>query len=182
MNFNLLYQLKNKSWWTEVFFYFSIVSLSVAILTYGVFAYKYYIQDQEINEINEKMLAFPTVQQKEQEKEVFDYKKKIDDFSAILNNQKFFSNVFVFMEKNTLPNVSFSLFDITESLREVRLSGETDNMSSLSHQIQVFEENKDYVKSISVLNSQLGANGATKFVLNISFHPQIFNPDFLSEK
>lgn len=182
MDFSLLYQLKNRSWWTEAFFYFSVVSLTVAVLTYAVFAYKYYLQDQKISEINEKIAVYGTVQQKEREKEVLDYRKKVDDFSAILNNQKFFSNALVFMEKNTLSNVSFSFFDITESLSEIRLSGETDNMSSLSRQIQVFEENKDYVKSINVLNSQLGASGVIKFVLNVSLRPQIFSADFSFEK
>lgn len=173
-----MYQLKNRSWWAEVFFYFSVVLLSVVVLAYAMFAYKYYLQSQKIDEINKKIAVYGTLQQKAEEKEVFNYKDKIEDFSKILENRRIVSNVFDFMEKNTLPNIRFSVFDMSDSSSEVRLSGEAGSMLAISRQIQVFEENKNFVKRINVLSSQVVEGGKVKFVLNFSLNPEIFSESF----
>ena len=71
---------------------FLIVFLSAVVITYTV--------------INQKTPE----EQKEYEKEVFDYKKQIDNFAAIMGNHKIASNVFVFIEQTTLALILIHFF------------------------------------------------------------------------
>src|SRR3989344_5515805 len=82
--------------------------------------------------------------------------------------------IFTFIEENTLPTVWFSNFSMSESSNDLRLSGESNNMETLSHQISILENNKDYVSNINILNSQVGTGGTIRFVLNASLNPEIF--------
>jgi len=155
-------------------FYFLSSCLIVAIFTYFLFTIKVNIQTQEINEIDKKMLNYSIYQQKENEKTIVSYQKIINDFSSIIKNRKISSRLFDFIEKNTLPNIWFSNFDMSYSTNDIKLSGEAENMETLINQINFFEENKDYIKSINILNSQINSNGKIKFTLNLSLNYQIF--------
>jgi len=174
MDFSLLYQLRKKSSLTDVIFYFFSALLAAVVFFYLIFTFKVYLQNKRIDEINNKITIFPTEEQKRQEKEIFDYKKKIDDFAVIINIHKISSNVFGFIEKKTLPNVWFSNFDMSESTNDIRLSGEAENMESLSRQIKVFEESKDYVKNIYLSNYQLDLTGRVRFSLTLYLNPEVF--------
>ncbi|KKP42229.1 MAG: hypothetical protein UR31_C0017G0008 [Parcubacteria group bacterium GW2011_GWA2_33_14] len=174
MNFNLVYRLKSKSLWMDVVFYFLCALLIAVVFYYFLFLLKDYYQNQKIEEINKKIAVYGTQEQKNSEAKVFDYKKKIDDFTVIINNHKISSNIFTFIEENTLPTVWFSNFSMSESSNDLRLSGESNNMETLSHQISILENNKDYVSNINILNSQVGTGGTIRFVLNASLNPEIF--------
>ncbi len=175
MDFSLFYQLRNKqSRWIDVIFYSVFALLIATVLCYGFFAFRVYFQNQQINELDKKILAYNTVQQKAYEKEVLDYKKKIDDYAIIINSHKISSNVFNFIEKKTLPNVWFSNLNVSEVANEIDLSGESENMKALSSQVQIFEESKDYIKNITVLDSHIAEHGKINFNLRLSLDPKIF--------
>ena len=169
MDFNLPNQLKDKSLRVNFLFYSALVLLMIAIFCYGIFWLKTYLQNQKIGELDKQISEYGTDQEKLYEKEVLGHKKTIDDFAAIIS-----SNVFVFIEENTLPSIWFSNFDMSKSTNEIKLSGESASMEILSQQVQIFENKKEHVKSISVLESETGANGKIKFILNLSLNPNIF--------
>lgn len=175
MAFNLLYQLKNKeSLWMDVVFYFVVTLLIVVVFSFGIFVLKIYLQNQKISEVDKMMALYGTREQKMAEKEVFDYKKKIDDFTAIIASRKISLNVLTFIEEKTLPNVWFSDFDMSGSINRIRLSGESENMETFGRQVQVFEKSHDYIKEIIVLDSQLDSTGKIKFAISFSLDPKIF--------
>ena len=176
MDFNASNQLKDKkSLWTDIAFYFSLALLIAVIFCYAIFSFKVYLQDQNLNEINRRIIAYSTDEQRAAEKDVFDYKKKIDAFATIIQNNKISSHVFSFIEKNTMSNVWFSDFDMSQSNGDIKLSGQSENMEMLSLQIQIFEKNEDYIKNISVLNLQTDSAGKVRFILNLSLNPKIFS-------
>ncbi len=174
---NLSENIKSKSWWIEVLFYATLAALIITVFVYGVLAYKTYFYHQKIKEVVIAIAVYSTPEEKALEKKVFDYKKTIDDFAGLIANHKTSLNVFSFMENNTLPNVWFSNFSMSTVSNEVRLSGEAEDMEILSQQFKIFEDNKDYIKNISVLNSQTSSSGKINFVLNISLDPKIFAYD-----
>jgi hypothetical protein len=109
MNFNLFSQGKGKeSRWMDVVFYFMCALLIATICCYGIFLLKVYLQQQNINELDQKMLVYGSPEEKLSEKEVLDYKKKLADYIGIINNHKISLHLFNFIEQNTLPNVWFS--------------------------------------------------------------------------
>jgi len=175
VDFNLLNKIKNKdSSWIDFLFYSVCALLAAVVLCYFIFSFKIYLQNQKINEIQNRIAAFGTDEQRKAEKEVLDYKKKIDDFTKIVNNRKISSNIFSFIEANTLSNVWFSNFDMQESDNKIKLSGESENMETFSRQVQVFEKSGDYVKDVSISDSEVQTTGKIKFVLDISLDPKIF--------
>ncbi len=167
--------LKSRSFWINVVFYFFLALLLVSILLYAFFVLRVYLQKKKISEIDDKIATYGTKEQKANEKQVLDYKKKIDDFAIIINNHRISSNIFGFVEDKTLPSVWFSNFDMSESSNEIRLTGEAESMETLSRQVKTFEESKDYVKSISVLSSQTESDKKIRFILNLILDPKIFN-------
>ncbi len=176
MDFNLFYKFKdNKSEWVTVVFYLAIALLLATVFCYGLFTVKIYLQNQKLNQLNEKIAVYGSSQEKAAEAQVFEYKKNIDNFSMLVSSHKFSLNIFTFIEANTLPNVWFSSFDDSESQYQINLSGEADNLETLSNQIQIFEDDTKYVKNISVLNSQLDNAGRVQFVLNMTLDPTIFS-------
>ena len=156
-----------------IFYCFFAVLITI-IASYLMFEYKGYLLRAKIKEVDAKIALYGTEEQKDQEKEVLDYKKRIDNFATIMNGHHLASNVFAFIEQNTLPNVWFSGFNMAQTTGEIRLSGEAENMEALSRQGEVFEKNKDYVKSITVLSSQAQASGKVKFILTLSLEGNIF--------
>ncbi|MEI7424788.1 MAG: DUF5018 domain-containing protein, partial [Candidatus Staskawiczbacteria bacterium] len=117
-----------------------------------------------------------TIQQKEEEKEVGMYQKKVNDFSNLLKNHEFTSNVFAFLESQTIPNVWYKQFSLNLKNREVQISGESDDMEALSSQISVFENERNvkYIKNIGTLNSSLGDSARITFSTNLLLTQNIF--------
>ena len=176
MDFRSLYQLKDKQLkWMDPVFYAAFGLLLIAIFCYLLFTVKIYVQHQKISKLEEKMLAYGTEQEKANEKKVLDYKRKIEEFNILVDNHKISSNIFSFIEQKTLPKVWFSSFDVSEVQNKVRLSGESENMEILSHQVHIFEDSKDYINAVDVLNSQVSGNGKTTFTLELSLHPALFS-------
>lgn len=175
MDFSVIFQLRNKKfWWMDVIFYFAISLLVATVFSYLIFLVK---NGMTKNDIKDEILALQTVgtdSQKEQEKVVVNYQQKVNDFVKLFKNHEFASNVFAFMEKQTMPNIWFKQFALDEKNRGVQLSGEADSMDALSRQVATFEKN-EYVKSVGALNSSLGESARIEFNFNLSLDPNIFS-------
>ena len=175
MNTKLPYQSSERETiWSDVVFYLMASLLMVAVFTHAIFALKIYFQNQKLAEINQKIALYSTNANQGQEKKIMSYKKNIDDFSALLKNHTVASHIFEVIENSTLPDVSFFGIDVSEPIREVRLSGQAKNMEILSRQIQLFENNADYLENINVIDSKADATGKISFVLNLSLNPKMF--------
>jgi len=175
MSLNLSHLLKNKEpLWINVIFYLLCSLLIVILFIYSILILKVYLQNQKTDEMNKRMSAYEINRQKIDEKKVLYYRKKINDFDLVVNNHKISSNIFIFIEKNTLPNIWFSGFDMSQSANNIKLSGQSENMETLSRQVQIFERSKDYIKNITVLNSQVDIMGKIGFTLDLRLNPEIF--------
>lgn len=183
MDFSIIFQLRTKKfWWLDVIFYFVLSLLAAAVFCYLIFAVKISMQNSQIQELKEAIETVGTEQQLAYEKEVITYQKKINDFADIFKNHGFSSNVFVFMEEQTRPNVWFQNFNMDQKGAKINLSGESDNLDAFSRQVAVFERN-EYVDDINLLNSGLGESGRATFNLNLTLNPKIFGyiSDMLTE-
>jgi hypothetical protein len=176
MNFSSLYQPKNnQSQWIDVIRYFFSSLLVAAIFCYLVFVAKAYLLQQQINVLDQGILAQSTPAQNASEARLQGYKKEIADYAALIDSHSVSSNLFNFIEEKTLPDVSFSSLTLSETKNDLQLVGQADTMAALSNQINIFEENKDDVKNIDVLNSSVVKPGKITFTLDISLNPDIFS-------
>src|SRR3989344_5402317 len=178
MDFNTIFQLRTKKfWWMDVVFYFVISLLVSTVLCYVIFAAKNSFLRQDIEKQIEKLNKVGTEQQRADERDVINYKKKINDFTFLMQNHQFTSNVFAFMQQQTMPNVWFKQFSLNEKSATVQLSGEADDLDAVSRQIAVLEKNK-YVKSLSTLTSSGDGSARNGFNTNLVLSSDIF--DYLS--
>ena len=175
MNLGTIFQLRTKKfWWMDVIFYFVISLLLATLFCWIIFLVKDSMIKKEIEDVSSALLTVGTQNQQDQEKDVIDYRNKINDFADLLKNHEFASNALVFIKRQTMPNIWFKQFGLSEKNAEVQLSGETDDMDSLSRQVANFEKNK-YVKNIGNLNSSLGASARVAFNINLSLDKNIFS-------
>jgi len=175
MDFSAIFQLRTKKyWWLDVIFYFVISMLIATVLCYIIFIVKNVMQRKEIAETEFQLASVGTTEQRSNEKEVLSYQKKISDFSKLFKNHEFASNAFVFMEKQTMPNVWFKQFNLDRENAEIQLTGESDDMESFSRQVAGFEKN-EYVSDVDLLNSNLGQSARVEFNLNLGLDQKIFN-------
>ncbi len=158
----------------DVIFYFVVSLLVATIFCYLVFLLKNGFQREDIKKETAALQTVGTDQQKEEEKTVVDYQGKIKDFTNLLNNHEFASNVFAFMQTQTMPSIWFKQFSLDEKNAGVQLSGEADSMDAFSRQVAVFEKNK-YVTNIASLNSSLGDSARTQFSINLVLSQDIFS-------
>lgn len=177
MENNTIYQQKDRSWVWDGALYAAIALFLLALFSYGVFYLKAWIEFKQISAIDEKIALYGTPEQKKHEGQVYDYKKKIDDFAGLLKNHAMPSNVFSFLEANTLEGVAFSGFTFSGARNEMRLSGEAQNMQILGRQFSVFEAEKKYVGGIKVFNSQTLPTGKVSFVFSLSLKPELLAYD-----
>lgn len=174
MNLDFLKQLSNRrSLFVDIVFYFMISLLISTVLCYFIFGAKIYLQDQKANQLKSLISNIGTEGQKSYEKSVFDYQARINDFAKLMNEHRNYSNAFDFFERNTLPDIWFSSFNIASKTNEVKLDGEAENMGSLSRQVSIFE-NSEYVKKIDLLSSSVTTNSRIKFSLSVILDPKIF--------
>jgi len=159
--------------WTPLLFYVAWALLMALVFSYALFSFKAYLQSQTINEVDQKISVLGSEKNKMEEQKLLDYKRKISDYELVFGNHKISSNLLRFIEEKTLSNIWFASFSMSQSANDVKLSGEAENMETLSRQIEVFEKG-DYVKDISILNSEVQSSGKVKFVLNFDLDSKIF--------
>jgi len=175
MDFSIIFQLRNKKiWWLDVIFYFVMSLLVATVICYIVFIVKNVLQKRDIAKFETDLQSVGTAEQKQQEAEVILYKKKISDFSGLIQSHEFASNVFAFMKEETQSNVWFTQFGLDEKSNQVQLSGKAENMDAFSRQTANFEKN-EYVKSLGTLNSSLGEAGEINFNFSLTLDPKIFS-------
>ena len=177
MVFNTQNQLKGKesSLITDVLFYFVCALLVAVVFCYVIFSFKSYLQSQKIAQMDNNISLAAAGQQMVSEKRALDYKKKIDEYSFIIGKHRISSNVFVFIEERTLPDVWFSNFDMSQSDDGIKLLGESENMEALSRQVQAFEKSEDYVSDVNISNLEVQASGKIRFFLSFHLNPKIFS-------
>ncbi|MFA6190374.1 MAG: hypothetical protein WC711_02550 [Candidatus Staskawiczbacteria bacterium] len=175
MDFSVIFQLRTKKfWWLDVIFYFVVSSLVATVFLYFIFLFKNGMVKMQIEEEMTKLQEVGTLMQKEHEKEVMVYQKKIGDFSLLLKNHEFASNAFAFMQAQTMPNIWFSQFNLDQRNSALQLTGEADDMDAFSRQVAILEENK-YVSSVGTFSSSLGEAARTEFNVSLVLDKSIFD-------
>ncbi|MGD0576766.1 MAG: DUF5018 domain-containing protein [Candidatus Staskawiczbacteria bacterium] len=175
MDFSIIFQLRTKKfWWMDVIFYFVVSLLVATALCYGIFLLKNNWLRQDLRTEETSLGQVGTDQQRQYESDVIGYQKKINDFTALFKNHQFASNVFAFMQTQTIPDVWFKQFSLDEKGGTVQLSGEADSMDALSRQVAALEGNK-YVTNVGNINSSLGDSAKIEFNVSITLDQSIFS-------
>lgn len=175
MDFSNILQFREKKfWWVDAIFYLSASFFIAAIFCYVAFSFRTAMLKSEIESQVKLLETVGTTKQKEYEKEILGYQKKINSFKSFLKNLKFASSAFTFMEDQTMPYIWFKNFSFNAQSNTITLSGEAEDMEIVSRQINKFEKN-EYVKSIGQLNFSIGQSAKTQFNVSLVMDPKWFS-------
>jgi hypothetical protein len=175
MDFSIIYKLRAKKyWWLDVILYFAVSVLIAVVFCYIIFSVKISIVKKGIEDQTTSLQTVGTNDQKNQEKEVLGYIRKINDFNTLFKNHKFASNAFAFMQQQTMPFIWFKRFALDQRNSSVQLSGQAESMDSFSRQVANFEKN-NYIKKLGSISSTIATDGKVDFGTSLSLDQKIFD-------
>lgn len=115
------------------------------------------------------------------EKEIADWRQKIEDYNLLFAGHRESSNVFELLEKITHPKVWWTDFKFDSSFpNNLRLSGVSQDFSTLQQQLIIFG-NESFIKNVILNKISLLKEGGIEFELEISVDPDILKPKLSSE-
>ena len=159
--------------WQTILFYFSLALLLAVVIAYFVLNYFHGKSAAALDDLEERILAVGTPEDKKIESEVFASQKKIKDFSGLLAAHPKASQFFKFLEKNTHPEVWFTSLDLSPEPPQAKIGGQARDFETLAQQIYIFQE-EDLIEGVKLTDISLGEGGETIFFLNLSLSPEIF--------
>ena len=159
--------------WQNILFYFSIAVLIASFLSY--FVLDNFIKNSQkiLQELGETLAREKTGSQLLLEEEVFNYQKKIADFSQLLQSHLFTSKTLGLLERNSHPKIWFSQYNLDSTKGILALSGEAEDFSVLGQQLLIFKK-EPLIKGLDLSNISVGKKGRVEFTLNLSLAPQLF--------
>lgn len=139
---------------------FSFVIFLISFLAYGAaFLYKVYLERQAVayNKAFEKIKSDIEI---DSVVEIIRKSKEIDIAKNILDNHKAVSNVFKFMEENTLNNNYFTSFSFGESAKATNSEGQNKNLGNLNVTLNgVSKSYEDLAKQMEITKQSKDLNG-----------------------
>jgi hypothetical protein len=157
-----------------ILFWFSFLLLILVALLFHLFNYQEKRATIALADLKRKIAQTRTPQQIALEKEIVTYQKKIEDLSILLNSHKQTSLFFETLEKSTLPGVYFSSLNLDLKDNLAILSGAAKDLSTLSRQLLVFENNS-LIEKAEVSEIKFSEEGDIIFKVDLLFSPEIFN-------
>ncbi|KKT40959.1 MAG: hypothetical protein UW30_C0015G0030 [Candidatus Giovannonibacteria bacterium GW2011_GWA2_44_13b] len=92
----------------------------------------------------------------------------INNAKALINSHTYISPIFDFLEKNTLPDVSFSTFNYNADKKTLSLAGEAPSYTEIASQIKIIQ-NQPEILSATFSNTSLKETGSVNFTTVINF-------------
>lgn len=158
--------------WPNILLAFSVLILIGVVI--GYFLLDSFIKtDEEILKEKEKISKQPrSSEEQELEREVLQYKKKIDDFTHLIDQHKISSDSFAFLEKIIHPQVWISDLSLDVKGAEAQISGEAEKIA-LGQQLLILKEDGKVLKAnLSSLQRKEGET--VNFTILLSLDPEIF--------
>lgn len=160
--------------WMNIVFYVSLVILILSVSSIFFLNNSLKKSQETFDNIEKSLSAEKTEERIATQKDLLDYKKKIENFSLLIGNHLQTSKVFDFIQKNCHPKVWFSEFGLESNKKEISLVGTTDSFETLGQQIIIFTEN-DSVERVGLESTILKKEGKVEFTLSITLKPSVIN-------
>jgi len=160
--------------WFNILFYFSLGLLLAAVLAYFILGSYLKKAETTLRNLEETLTKGRTAEEITLEKRVFEYQKKIEDFSKVINQHLFSSNFFEFIEKNTHPQVWFARMDLNVRGGRVELSGEAEDFVILHQQLQILRAHP-LAEDLNLSKIAIGKKGKVDFGISLGLKPTLFH-------
>ncbi len=153
------------------------ISFGLVIVVVLGYAFLWYLENKATNTLqilHDKIIQVDTQEEKNIETQVLFDKKRIDDFSKLLESHKISSGFFKFLEENCHPKIWFTKLELNPQASQASLSGTTSNFQTLGQQVIIFK-NQELVKNVELSNLSIGKSGEVEFSLSLDLDPKVFD-------
>jgi hypothetical protein len=156
----------------NILLYFAICLLLFSIGAH--FALDYFVKksDLTLQDLEETLARERTEEEIILEKEVFDYKRKVEDFSILISQHAYASRFFNFFESLCHPKVWFSKINLDMTNHKLIVSGKTDTFLILDQQLLIFQQ-EELIKETILTKLSIGNEGLVNFTFDLTFNPII---------
>ncbi len=165
-------KLKTPSF-TNFLFYSSLILIIILGACYFGMRIKTSSIKSQIEETKVNVAKIKIEGDKETERQVLGYQKKINDFSELFKEHKVVSYFLELLRDSTHLKVSFSTLTLNTETAQVILGGETESFKTLGEQI-LYLKGSEFIKGLGLSNLALGKEGDVKFNISLSLDPEIF--------
>ncbi|KPJ57150.1 hypothetical protein AMJ49_02530 [Parcubacteria bacterium DG_74_2] len=159
--------------WQVILFSISLIFFLIVISTYFAFSQSEKKHRDRIDELKSLIEKEKTSEIKEIEEELTFWQEKIKNFSVILQEHSFASNIFELLQKTSHPKVMYSQFELEPEENTLNLTGQTDNFLNLGQQVFLLRDDS-MVKDINLSEVSITKEGKVEFAFEISLNPEIF--------
>lgn len=108
----------------------------------------------------------------EEQESLIGFYSQLVNLKGILASHYFHSNIFGFLEENTLSNIFYTEATLTATDNSLALKGEAESLDALVEQMAVFDGASELNRV--VLNQTAFEREGTTFVLTLGFRPEFF--------
>lgn len=160
--------------WQNYLLYFCIFLLLFSIISYFTLDYFAKKSEQKLQETQETVERARTPDKIILERELKEFREKIDDFAPLLLNHQKSSNFFNVLEQNTHPQVVFTKLTLDTIRNSVELSGQTENFPILGQQLFIFQQTES-IQNIKLSKVEINKEGKVQFTFTFSLNPNFFD-------
>jgi len=148
-------------------FYLAIFLLFFSIISY--FALNSFLKkaQEEVAALELALIEKMSPEEISLEEEILIAKKKIDDFSYLINQHLNSSRFFEIIQKNCHPKAWFSKFDLASRQGALKISGQTQNFETLGQQILILGEEAS-INKVNLEKFSISQEGKINFELSVS--------------
>ncbi len=158
--------------WQNALFYLSLALVIAVVFGYFILLYFENKASGASRNLEEKIAEVGTPEEKAREIEVFAQKRKIEDFSKLLQGHQKSSNFLKFLEGITHPKVWFSRVELNIDQFQAQLSGRTQSFQTLGQQLFIFQR-QNLIQNVDLAKLSLGKTGEAEFSFLLSFDPEL---------
>jgi hypothetical protein len=164
---------KQKSFFSDLLFVFSLLTLFAAVG--GFFAFNYLIgqRQTQYDDLSAQLAREITPEQKALESIVLGYRQRLQDFPLLLNSHTSPSRFFLALEKITYPQIYFSGIALNPLDMTAVIEGKAASFDSLSRQAIIFNNSDEVFDSVALSKVSLAANGNIEFSFNANINNEI---------
>jgi len=159
--------------WQRILFYFLAFFLIANTVGYFILKGNHKDSDAYLVTIEERIKGEVATSIEGLRERLLQDKKKIEDFSVLLENHTFSDKFFEFIEAKTHLDVYFSEANILPQETRVVLYGKAKSFYSLGQQILIFEES-DSVKRLVLSEVSINKEREVEFSFDIYFEQEFF--------
>lgn len=157
--------------WRLLFFSFFIFILSFFVFFGLRYGYQNYLEGQ-VKFFDSELAKLSSKVSLDDQERFINFYSQLFNLQRILEDHPYSSNLFRFLEKNTVSSVYFSDALFKRNENTTTLKGMSDNFENLSGQLALLEKSPELAKMI--LNNVSLQKDGVSFSVSLTFKPEFF--------